>query len=131
MTKQKYVSNTEGGFEVGDIVAGNTRWGCTTPYFYKVIRRKGKTQFELESLNQGYSPSMAALDYETVPIEYYKGPGLWHVFTDFKPKKIIVRVLKFEKDGLFEESYNLYPIGDAPKMLLYKWDGKPMHGNSD
>ena len=133
MTSQ-YVSNTEGGYEVGDIVAGCTHWGCTRPSYYKIKERKGRTQFVLEKLKIAYDSEYLTNSpcYLAVPVGYYAGGGSWYTFNDNRPNETMVaRVIKFEMDYMDKPDYNLKLVGDKYGPLLSKWNGEPICGNCD
>jgi len=93
-------------WKVGDIVCGTWSYSMTIPYFYRIEKRTAKS-FTLVELKQKLVSGHYNGQYEVVPKEPHEIDG----------KPITARI---KKDG--------YVYAD--RVHLYKWTGKPLHGDS-
>ena len=127
MAREQTLEISQTNIKVGDILAGCTHWGCTRPYFFKVIATKGKKTLVLRELSRAFateyrdnSPAFACMPEEC------HDPRFPH------PERI---------DWGMDEG-KIYPqdwgcgytvkVGSGRYVpYVDPWDGEPLWGNCD
>lgn len=98
-------------WEVGDILCGTWSYTMTIPYFYKILKKTGKSFTIIELPKKLVSGHYNSYHFEEVPDETKEPKG--------KPKNVRIRNVSWDK----------YGVVAADKINLRKWDGKPLVGD--
>lgn len=121
---------------IGEIVCGSTHYGCTTPYFYRIVKLIGKKTVLLQGMDivydSQYGPNSPL--YECIPVEcvdmfpdrkWYDIGRHWRSGEQLK-----AFVYKWGTEGDPQDPVK-YAIYSQNSPLMWLWDKTIQYGNCD
>ena len=124
MAREQTLEISQTDIQVGDILAGRTHWGCTSPHFYKVIATKGKKTLVLREMAQAYdSVYRSNGDYISMPAECKDSRC---PFDGFEREEIVEGRIYYDDCGC---GYTVKVGAGRYVPYVGPWDGEPLAGN--